>query len=355
MARKATITSFKGGIVDTPGGNWYYMAFIDNYPGGRTPVLAPISWGSDGFPILTTVNGGWGASYPYPAAKDVLTDFLYSDFFTGTSLSPQWEWNHNPNPAYYTVDNGVILSTATVTNHLYLARNTLTHRIYGPNSRGTIELTVNNMKTGDRAGLAMLRDSSAYLAIINQGSSFRISQVSGLTMDASWNPLSDGVEEAGVNLASSTTKIWLRAVANISPGPSDQAEFAYSTDGNTFNSIGSAYQLNNSWEFFMGYRYGIFNYATVSQGGSVLLNSFTMDNETGVLGAAPCASGVSPSASMCSGSSITSISITSAPSTSSTSVQTKYGQCGGSGYVGPTVCAAGSTCSVGNPYYSQCL
>jgi cellulose 1,4-beta-cellobiosidase len=33
----------------------------------------------------------------------------------------------------------------------------------------------------------------------------------------------------------------------------------------------------------------------------------------------------------------------------------KWGQCGGIGYTGPTACVAGSTCTVGNPYYSQCL
>jgi endo-1,4-beta-xylanase len=33
----------------------------------------------------------------------------------------------------------------------------------------------------------------------------------------------------------------------------------------------------------------------------------------------------------------------------------KWGQCGGQGYTGCTVCASGSTCQVGNPYYSQCL
>jgi cellulose 1,4-beta-cellobiosidase len=35
--------------------------------------------------------------------------------------------------------------------------------------------------------------------------------------------------------------------------------------------------------------------------------------------------------------------------------QTKYGQCGGIGWPGPTVCAAGSTCQASGPYYSQCL
>ncbi|KAF9554464.1 cellobiohydrolase I [Agrocybe pediades] len=35
--------------------------------------------------------------------------------------------------------------------------------------------------------------------------------------------------------------------------------------------------------------------------------------------------------------------------------QSKWGQCGGQGWSGPTACASGSSCQVSNPYYSQCL
>jgi len=45
-------------------------------------------------------------------------------------------------------------------------------------------------------------------------------------------------------------------------------------------------------------------------------------------------------------------STTSAPGPT----QTKYGQCGGTTWTGPTVCASGSTCTaVSPPFYSQCL
>lgn len=43
---------------------------------------------------------------------------------------------------------------------------------------------------------------------------------------------------------------------------------------------------------------------------------------------------------------------TSAPAGPS---QTLYGQCGGSGYSGPTICASPAVCSTLNPYYAQCL
>ena len=32
--------------------------------------------------------------------------------------------------------------------------------------------------------------------------------------------------------------------------------------------------MDNSWQFFMGYRYAIFNYATQALGGSVKVSSF---------------------------------------------------------------------------------
>ncbi|KAL7944121.1 glycoside hydrolase family 61 protein [Trichoderma barbatum] len=44
---------------------------------------------------------------------------------------------------------------------------------------------------------------------------------------------------------------------------------------------------------------------------------------------------------------------TSAPSGGGT--QTLYGQCGGSGYNGPTICASPATCTTLNPYYAQCV
>ena len=33
----------QGGLVQTQSGAWYYMSFIDAYPGGRVPALAPIT------------------------------------------------------------------------------------------------------------------------------------------------------------------------------------------------------------------------------------------------------------------------------------------------------------------------
>ncbi|KAF3939183.1 Beta-xylosidase [Dactylella cylindrospora] len=264
----------QGGMVSTPNGQWYYMAFIDAYPGGRMPVLAPITWGSDGYPTVNTVNGGWGASYPYPLTKRPLKAPFGVDAFSGTSLSHEWEWNHNPDTSRFAVNNGLTLSAATVTNDLYAARNTLTHRILGPISIGTILVNYGNMRDGDRAGLAMFRDRSAWIGIVNNGGGFRISFVTGIDMDTTWNTVSAGAEAASASISGG--KVWLRIRADIRPGGTRTAIFSYSTNGSSFTNLGGGLVLNNDWQFFIGYRFGIFNYATKSLGGSVKIDEFSM-------------------------------------------------------------------------------
>ncbi|MER7165688.1 family 43 glycosylhydrolase [Micromonospora sp. NPDC000207] len=266
----------QGGIVQTQNGDWYYMAFTDAYPGGRMPTLAPLNWSADGWPSVQTVNGRWGATYPRPNITTTRTvaPMTGAETFPGPTLDHRWEWNHNPDTSRYRVANGLRLQTATVTNDLYSARNTLTHRIQGPTSTATIDLDHSGMANGDRAGLAMLRDSSAWIGLKRDNGTTRVVMTTGLTMDSSWNTTGTGVESASA--AISGTRIWLRVNADIRPGSGRQARFSYSTDGVNFTTLGPAFTLNNAWQFFMGYRFGIFNYATQSLGGAVTVRRFDL-------------------------------------------------------------------------------
>ncbi|MBA4866519.1 glycosyl hydrolase 43 family protein [Streptomyces sp. PSKA54] len=259
----------QGSLVDTPNGDWYYMGFIDAYPGGRVPALAPVTWNAEGWPELQTVDGAWGETYPYPVTPHPLPPMTGADTFEGTALAPYWEWNHNPDTAAFTVDNGLTLRTATVTNDLYNARNTLTRRIQGPASTATVVLDCSGMADGDRAGLAMLRDSSAWIGVTRQDGVSRLVMFDGLTMDTDWNTTGTGTEQAGADLPGS--RVWLRAAADISPGPGRQATFSYSTDGTTFTPLGPAFTMNERPHFFMGYRFAVFNHATQALGGEVLV------------------------------------------------------------------------------------
>lgn len=279
--------SHQGGIVGTKDNKWYYIAFMDSYPGGRIPVSAPITWSSDGWPSLVKDNGAWGKSYPMPVSTSkTVPGPTGTDTFQGTSLSNEWEWNHNPDTSKFKLlggsTGGLQLSTATVTGDLYTARNTLTHRIIGPKSSGTFRLDISKMADGDRAGAALFRDDMAYIGVHRDGSTNKLVYVNNLSIDANngWKTKSTGTVAASATLAAGASEVWFKVQADITPafGTNTQrtTTFWYSTDGNNFTQLGSAFKMINDWHFFTGYRYAVFNFATKSLGGSVTAKSFSM-------------------------------------------------------------------------------
>ena len=106
------------------------------------------------------------------------------------------------------------------------------------------------------------------MGILRDGGATRVAMVDGLTMSATWATTGTGDVVASAPFTGS--KIWLRASADIRPGASRKGRFAYSTDGVTFLPIGTGFTLNNAWQFFMGYRFAVFNYATTALGGAVV-------------------------------------------------------------------------------------
>jgi beta-xylosidase len=275
----------QGGIVDTKDGKFYYTAFMDSYPGGRIPVVAPLSWGSDGWPTVEKVNNEWGKTYPMPVQTSKTVPAPTGlDSFTGTSLSHEWEWNHNPDNSKWSLvggSGGVRLRSATVTNDLFSARNTLTHRILGPKSSGTFRIDISKMADGDHAGAVLFRDIAAYIGVHKEGSAAKLVMVNNLSLNTDWTTKSTGsVAATGPSLAAGTTDLWLRIQSDITPAfgtnTARQSTFWYSTDGNTFTQLGGGFGMTNTWQFFTGYRFGVFNFATKAVGGEITAKSFEL-------------------------------------------------------------------------------
>lgn len=268
----------QGGIVETKDGKWYYVAFLDAYPGGRIPVVAPLTW-SNGWPSVVRVNNEWGKTYPSPVTTSkTVPPPTGIDTFAGTSLSPAWEWNHNPDSTKWSLSSGLRLRTASVTTDLFGARNTLTHRILGPKSSGTFRLDISKMADGDRAGAVLFRDVAAYIGIHKTGTTTNIVMVNNLNMNTDWSTKSTGTVAA--TAANSATEVWFRIQSDITPafGTSTMrtSTFWYSTDGTTFKQLGPAFGMVNTWQFFTGYRFGVFNFATKVLGGEVGVKSFEL-------------------------------------------------------------------------------
>jgi len=270
-------TPVQGSLVETPNGDWYFMSFSWAYPLGRLPVLAPITWGSDGFPILQTdSSGGWGTSYTYPLPKnDDTQSWIGGEQFWGSSLGPKWEWNHNPDWSKVSFNNpGLTLSTATVTDDLFHARNTLIHRLHGKFPVGTVQIDFTNMADGDSFGLAAFKEQSAWIGVIREGSTYTIQTVQGATQDPNNNWATSNKGTVVASAAIDQRRVWLQVSMDARADGNKQAQFSYSLDGNNFVTLGGTYTLSDAWNYFMGYRYGIFNFAKKALGGSIKVVGF---------------------------------------------------------------------------------
>ena len=143
----------QGTIVDTPDGRWFALIFQDRGGVGRVPTLSPVRW-TDGWPKVDYVP----ATMEVPFKGGKKTSIVNSDEFNKPTLSLDWEWNHNPidNAWSLTERRGWLrLHTAAMAPNIFLARNTLTTRMMGPQSEGIIRMDVSKMQ--ERKGQEIYR------------------------------------------------------------------------------------------------------------------------------------------------------------------------------------------------------
>ncbi|KAF1967936.1 glycosyl hydrolase family 43 protein [Bimuria novae-zelandiae CBS 107.79] len=261
----------QGSLVQTSKGDWYYMSFTWGYPAGRMPVLAPLKWGSDGFfTFVTGSNGGWGASYPLSLPAKPTRSWTGTYKFQGTTLDPRFEWNHDPDVASYAVNNGLTLKTASVTQDLYQARNTLTHRIHGEFPSAVVKVDIAGLADGDRTGLAAFRDRTSYVGVHRVGDTSTIVAAFNATMDEyTGQTLNNETVVASAPVPKGTTVLWFKTEMDARPNGTRDSRFYYSVDGKTFTQLGGTYELYTGWAFFLGYRFAVFNFATRAVGGAV--------------------------------------------------------------------------------------
>ena len=280
----------QGTIVDTPEGDWYGVMFQDRGGVGRVLTLSPVRW-IDGWPQLGDENGKVPETMrPYRSGMPE-KGIVCSDDFSGEKLGLHWEWNHNP------IDNAwslkerpgfLRLKTNRVVENLYLAPNTLTQRMEGPTCSGYIAMDISKMKDGDCAGLAAFNGDSGVLTIKKQGkkSVLEMSEQKVSLTDrekAVTNVEVKVIETVDLSAAfkSQTSKsksqiIYLRLDGDFQPGHHDVANFYYSLDGENWTKIGTEnYRMIFDYRrFFMGTKFGIFNYATKKAGGYVDVDAF---------------------------------------------------------------------------------
>lgn len=263
----------QGGLIDTPDGTWYAYLFRDFGGVGRIPYLVPVKW-EDGWPVLG-VNGKVPETLNLLASKGLIPGIVASDEFTRKKRDPAlplvWQWNHNPDNKLWSVTErkGYLrLKTGRIDTSFVSAKNTLTQRTIGPECSGSTSIDVSNMKEGDFAGLSLLQKNYGLVGVkVNNGSK----SIVMVTINSD-----KPVEVQNITLNQNT--VYLKAECNFKDR-ADISYFFYSLDGKSWNPIGEPLKMPYTLPHFMGYRFGLFNYATQNTGGFADFDYFHIEDE----------------------------------------------------------------------------
>lgn len=260
----------QGGMVDTPDGRWFAYLFRDFGSVGRIPYLVPMKW-EDGWPVIG-IDGRVPETLDLPASKGLIPGIVASVEFNRKKGEPSlplvWQWNHNPDNVLWSINQrkGFLrLTTGRIDTILVTARNTLTQRTFGPQCWGATALDVSKMKDGDVAGLTLLQRKFGIVGVKSENgvkSIVMINAQSGKPVVAETVPLTQKV-------------VYLRAECDFRD-KTDIAHFFYSLDGKKWIPVGSQLKMEYSMPHFIGYRFGLFNYATKTPGGYVDFDWFRL-------------------------------------------------------------------------------
>ena len=255
----------QGGFVQTPNGNWYFLTHHGTGDwSGRIMSLLPVNW-VDGWPIVGDVGKDtigqmvWRSSIPVRKQKKIFPQT--SDEFTEKKLGQQWEWNYQPKKENWSLlerEGWIRLyaSKPIEAGNLLKAANILTQRSFRTSyNEAIVKIDISHMTNGQHAGLSHFGSPNYSAVGITCTDSGKILEfnVKG--------KLTDGPTINGKDL-------WLRSTWGLD----GKSEYAYSTDGKNYKTIGNTYQL--MWGSYRGDRLAIYSYNDNKEEGFVDVDFF---------------------------------------------------------------------------------
>lgn len=273
----------QGGVVQAEDGRWWCFLFKDYGSLGRMPILLPMKWSEDGWPIA----GYDGETTPLTVEKPVQgyrpRNIVEDDDFNiwkpkksrsrfgswQPGLKLCWQWNHVPDNSGWSLKERkgwLRLRTTSLCHNIRDARNTLTQRTFGPTCSAWTLMDAARMNDGDRAGLASFQNRYGFVGVKKQdGRLFVVMHRAMQKGDA------DGKEIECIPLEGS--RVWLK-VSHDFRERTDKARFFYSLDGRQWQAIGDTMQMAYDWPDFCGQRFALFNFSTAKTGGAADFDFF---------------------------------------------------------------------------------
>jgi beta-xylosidase len=227
----------QGGYVETPDGTGWFVHFHSQGAHGRIVYLEPVRWDA-GWPVIGKAPPGATTGEPvreyrvpvvlHPQPSDRPQT---SDDFSGRTLLPMWEWNHNPVDNLWSLTErpGFLRLHTSYSPDLLHARNTLTECLQDESAEVTVRLDLSHLVPGDRTGLSILDKSTAYVAVVQEKTGRKLVYSTG------------GPEIAGPAITAGSVQF--RGIVH-----GDSASYSYSVDdGKTFERVDGEVKLAFGW------------------------------------------------------------------------------------------------------------
>lgn len=253
----------QGALVETPSGEWWFYHFQSKDPLGRVVHLQPVRW-ENGWPFMGVdidMNGigepvkEW--IKPNTGKKMPMTTPATSDEFSSSKRGLQWQFNHNPVNANWSLEerSGYLRIKALKAENLRKSRNMFTQKAMGYAGDASTEVDCRKLVEGQRAGLFCVATEYNAIGVMREKGKNYIYYES--------NGNSEQIE------LSATSTVYLKVTLD---GYTNKHQLYYSFDNVTFTPCKDAYRLGSSdWK---GTRVGIFSYNTIADGGIADFNWF---------------------------------------------------------------------------------
>jgi beta-xylosidase len=167
----------QGAWVTTSAGEDWFLHFQDVDAYGRVVHLQPMTWRSDGWPVMGTDRDGDGRGEPVRAWTKPIGHAVVpaiepatSDEFSGSALGLQWQWQANPSDAWlsFAATRGALRLVAQPSPHadnLWLVPNLLLQKLPAPSFTATTVLRFAPASDGERAGLVVFGQDYAWIGL----------------------------------------------------------------------------------------------------------------------------------------------------------------------------------------------
>lgn len=269
-----TTGGHQGALVDLPDGTFYGFVMLDAGAKGRVTNFSPVFW-QDDWPIWGTPDAP--NRVPARAAKPIggyaQNQPVASDDFAGADLGLQWQWNHNPIDALWSLTErpGWLRLRAAPGAQLWWARNTLVQKGQAPRGRGEVVVDASGIRAGDVCGFGTFGKFSGQLSILGQPDGTR-----ALTMRVTESTENGPVVTTRVAaLPITAVRVWLRTDMDF---PAERTILSYSLDGTRFTPVGGEVPLVFDWRTgtFQGVQFALSCYNPGGEGGAIDVDSFTL-------------------------------------------------------------------------------